>query len=446
MSRIRTTASAATVAVVLAACLGCGGGSPGGGSGTTADADGATPMEMWIFGELHGVLYEQMADRWNELHPDRAIDLRLTVYPYQDMHNKLQLAANSGAGMPDLADIEVTKFANFVRGDDPPLMDLSAAAEPYREDVVEARLDLYSRGDAVYGYPTHVGAFVTFYNTELLDEAGIDYSTIVTWDDFAAAGAEYHAATGRAFGTANTDVFFVEPLVIAQHGGELFAEDGTVQVDSPEVVRSLEMMQDMVEAGAIAPIPGSSPDDEEAYGSIARGDFAAIVYPAWYTSRFVDYMPDLAGKVAIAPAPVVAGSDTLTIGGGGTGTAVAADSPVRDLAAEWLAFAKLSPEANVAVWEVLGFDPVNMAVWDDEEVTRDPDNQFNRYFTTNLFDVLNQVKDGIEHFESFGSPDLPAVNSRFGTVTLTEIYESGVPAREALDQAQRELKNELRQN
>ncbi len=446
MSRIRTTASAATVAAVLAACLGCGGGSPGGGSGTTADADGATPMEMWIFGELHGVLYEQMADRWNELHPDRAIDLRLTVYPYQDMHNKLQLAANSGAGMPDLADIEVTKFANFVRGDDPPLMDLSAAAEPYREDVVEARLDLYSRGDAVYGYPTHVGAFVTFYNTELLDGAGIDYSTIVTWDDFAAAGAEYHAATGRAFGTANTDVFFVEPLVIAQHGGELFAEDGMVQVDSPEVVRSLEMMQDMVEAGAIAPIPGSSPDDEEAYGSIARGDFAAIVYPAWYTSRFVDYMPDLAGKVAIAPAPVVAGSDTLTIGGGGTGTAVAADSPVRDLAAEWLAFAKLSPEANVAVWEVLGFDPVNMAVWDDEEVTRDPDNQFNRYFTTNLFDVLNQVKDGIEHFESFGSPDLPAVNSRFGTVTLTEIYESGVPAREALDQAQRELKNELRQN
>lgn len=445
MSRIRTTASAATVAAVLAACLGCGGSSPG-GPGAAGDADGATPMEMWIFGELHGVLYEQMADRWNELHPDRAIDLRLTVYPYQDMHNKLQLAANSGAGMPDLADIEVTKFANFVRGDDPPLMDLSAAAEPYREDVVEARLDLYSRGDAVYGYPTHVGAFVTFYNTELLEEAGIDYSTIVTWDDFAAAGAEYHAATGRAFGTANTDVFFVEPLVIAQHGGELFAEDGTVQVDSPEVVRSLEMMQDMVEAGAIAPIPGSSPDDEEAYGSIARGDFAAIVYPAWYTSRFVDYMPDLAGKVAIAPAPVVAGSDTLTIGGGGTGTAVAADSPVRDLAAEWLAFAKLSPEANVAVWEVLGFDPVNMAVWSDEEVTRDPDNQFNQYFTTNLFDVLNQVKDGIEHFESFGSPDLPAVNSRFGTVTLTEIYESGVPAREALAQAQRELKNELRQD
>jgi len=89
---------------------------------------------------------------------------------------------------------------------------------------------------------------------------------------------------------------------------------------------------------------------------------------------------------------------------------------------------------------------VNMAVWDDEEVTRNPENQFNQYFTTNLFDVLNEVKDGIGHFASFASPDLPAVNSRFGTVTLTEIYESGVPAREALEQAQRELQNELRQD
>lgn len=444
MSRTRTTASVITAGMVLTACLACSGGGQE-AQEPTVNADGSTSMEMWIFGELHGTLYEEMADRWNELNPDRTIDLELTVYPYQDMHNKLQLAANSGAGMPDLVDIEVTKFANFVRGDNPPLMDLSEYAEPYRDDVVEARLDLYSRGDALYGYPTHVGAFVTFYNTELLEGAGIDYTTIETWDDFEAAGVAYHEQTGKAFGTANTDVFFVEPLVMAQNGGALFAEDGTVQVDSPAVVESMEMMQGMVESGAISPIPGSSPDDEEAYGAINRGDFAAIVYPAWYTSRFVDYMPDLAGKIAIAPAPVVAGSDTLTIGGGGTGAAVSASSPVKDLAAEWLAFAKLSPEGNVAVWETLGFDPVNMAVWEDEAVTHDPENAFNQYFTTNLFDVLNEVKDGIGHFDSFSSPNLPAVNSRFGTVTLSEIYEGGVPAREALERAQQELQNELRE-
>ena len=69
---------------------------------------------MWVFAELHATYYEQMAKQWNEQNPDRPIDLKVTVYPYEDMHNKLQLAANSGSGLPDLVDIEVNQFSNFV--------------------------------------------------------------------------------------------------------------------------------------------------------------------------------------------------------------------------------------------------------------------------------------------------------------------------------------------
>lgn len=205
------------------------------------------------------------------------------------------------------------------------------------------------------------------------------------------------------------------------------------------------MEQEMQDAGAISTIPGGSPDSEEAFGAINNGDYAAIVYPAWYTSRFVDYMPDLEGKVAIAPAPVIEGGAAQTIGGGGTGASVPVASPNRDLASDWLAFAKLSPEANVAVWEVLGFDPVNMAVWEDEAVTMNPDNKFNQYFQTNLFDVLNEVKGGIGHLDSFTDPNWPSVDNTFRTVTLNEIFENGVPAQDALDQTQSDLQNELGQ-
>ncbi|MBW8762513.1 MAG: extracellular solute-binding protein [Microbacterium sp.] len=434
----------ATVAAGLAvgALSGCS-------SGDTPEegADGATKLDMWVFAELHGQVYEEMAEKWNEKNPDKAIDLDITVYPYQDMHDKLLLAVNSGEGLPDLADIEVGKFGNFVKGDNPPLYDLTEAAEPYVDDIVQARLDLYSRNDKIYGYPTHVGAFVAFYNTELLEGAGIDYTTIKTWDDFSAAGSAYNEATGKAFSVASTGVFFTEPLAIAQNGGQLFDDDGMgdVAVNSPEVVETMEMFQEMKDAGALSTIPGGSPDDEEAYGAINDGDFAAIVYPAWYTSRFVDYMPDLAGKIAIAPAPQIEGSDTLTIGGGGTGTTVLRGTEHEELAAEFLAYAKLSLEANVAVWEVLGFDPVNMSVWEDEKVTHNPENKFNKYFQTNLFDVLNSVKDGIGHFESFSNPNLPQVDNQFRTITLNEIYESGTPAKDALDQAQSDLENELGQ-
>ena len=216
--------------------------------------------------------------------------------------------------------------------------------------------------------------------------------------------------------------------------------------EADRVLTELTRMQKaMLDAGAISTIPGGSPDDEQAFGVINSGDYAAVVYPAWYTSRFVDYMPDLAGDVAIAPAPVVEGSDVATIGGGGTGTAVIESSPKKDFAAEWLAFAKLSPEANVAVWEVLGFDPVNMSVWEDEAVTKDPENKFNKYFRTNLFDVLNEVKDGIGHFDGFANPNLPTLNNLFTTTTLTEVYENGVAPQQALDQAQKDLQNQLGQ-
>lgn len=433
-------ATGAAATLMLVACSG------GAGDEEGSDEGGRTSLDMWVFAEVHATYYEQMAKRWNEENPDRPIDLEVTVYPYEDMHNKLLLAANSGSGLPDVVDIEVNQFSNFVAEDGrTPLSDLTEAAEPYRDDIVQARLDLYTRDGVVLGFPTHVGAFVAFYNTRLLEKAGIDYTSIKTWQDFQEAGAAYNKKTGRAFGVASTGVDMVEPLIIAQLGGNLFAEDGSVAVNSPEVVEALELEQTMQEAGAISTIPGGSPDTEEAYGAINNGDYAAAVYPAWFTSRFVDYMPDLAGDIAIAPAPVVEGAEVATIGGGGTGTAVPEASPNKDIAQEWLAFAKLSPEANVAVWEVLGFDPVNMSVWQDEEVTHNPKNRFNKYFQTNLFDVLNQYKGDIGHFESFTNPNLPEVDDQMTTVTYTEIFENGVPAKDALDQAQSDLENQLGQ-
>lgn len=47
-------------------------------------------------------------------------------------------------------------------------------------------MDIY-----IYGLPTHIGATVAFYNTELLEATGIDYTTIKTMDDFKEAGSKY---------------------------------------------------------------------------------------------------------------------------------------------------------------------------------------------------------------------------------------------------------------
>lgn len=384
-----------------------------------------------------------MAEKWNEENPDKKVKLVLSNMAYDDMHNKLSLALESGEGAPDVVDIELGKFPAFMTGK-VGLKDLSDVITPYKENVVESRLDLYSKDGKYYGLPTHVGTTVAFYNTEALDAAGVDYTTIKTWDDFKAAGEKYKEATGKTFAAAETTAQWTLNLMLAQKGGDYMTEDGKLDVNNDKMVECLQYMKDMQAAGALDTIAGGQPDNEEAYPLFNSGDVAAAIMPFWQTSRYTSYMTDLKGKVAIAAPPVWGDNDAVkTIGGGGTGTAVVETSENADLAAEVFAYIKLSETANEEVWNVLGFDPVNTALWTDTAVTENPDNAFIQYFNTKPFDTLNELADGIGLLKCYTDEKMPSVNNTFCTVTLSDIFESDADVKTALDEAQDSLENEF---
>ena len=441
---------AAMVGTTLAGC-----GSSGSDSGSDNSAkqtgkkemdvegDDVTTLNVWTFIENHQDFYTDMAEKWNEENPDRKVKLVLSNLAYDDMHNNLSLALESGEGAPDVVDIELGKFPAFMTGNIG-LKDLTDAIAPYKDNVVESRLDLYSKDGKYYGLPTHVGTTVAFYNTEELEAAGIDYTTIKTWDDFKEAGIKYHEATGKTFAAAETTAQWTLNLMLAQKGGSYLKEDGSLDVNNDKMVEVLQCMKDMQDAGALATIAGGQPDNEEAYPLYNSGDVAAAIMPFWQTSRYTSYMTDLSGKVAIAAPPVFGDNDAVkTIGGGGTGTAVVASGENADLAADVFAFIKLSDEANVEVWNVLGFDPVNTAVWTQTDITENPDNQYVKYFNTKPFDALLDVQDNIGLLDCYTDEKMPSINNVFTTQTLNDIFESDVDVKEALDEAQDTLENEF---
>ena len=108
---------------------------------------------------------------WNEENPDKQIKLTYSVLPYEDMHNKLLIALQAGTGAPDMADIELGKFANFLKGE-PQLVSLNDAIAQYKDNVVQSRLDIYTKDDNCYGLDFHVGASMTYYNAEILEKQG----------------------------------------------------------------------------------------------------------------------------------------------------------------------------------------------------------------------------------------------------------------------------------
>lgn len=463
MMRLRKLLSSLIVAAILvSAFVGCNSGTPTSSTteetGTdssvstpaeeeeTSDEGGdsaeGTPLELWTFQEIHRTFYETMADKWNEANPDKAVNLTVSVQPYDDMHNKLTIALQSGEGAPDMCDVEITKFPTYLQGE-PQFVDLTSYVDEYRDDIVASRLEVYSKDGVNYGIPTHVGATVAYYDTSILNEAGVDYKEIKTWDDYKEAGLKVVEATGKAMGVAETGNSFIYQAMLVSQGVDMTDENGDPALDSPESIKALTKIQELVEAGVDQTIPGGSVDGEEGYGAINAGGYGTIIRPMWYMSRYHAYMENIeADRIGIAPFPVFDEADYgVSFGGGGTGTVVTVQSENPELAGEWLCWAKLSEEGNLDIWNVLGFDPCNTSLWTNEELINDESNENISFFLDNPLDVLSTVKDNIRTIKSTYA--VPTIEDILTTVTLPDIIENGVPAEEAAIAAQEQAVNEL---
>lgn len=373
---------------VMSSFVGCSG-----QSNQTKASGEPTQIQLWTFQDLHNTLYNSMAEKWNKANPTQQIAFTATTLPYDDMHNKLLIALQSGVGAPDIADIEIGKFSNFLKGT-PQLLPLNDIVEPELNNIIKSRVDIYSKDGKYYGICFHVGASVTYYNMDLMKQAGVDPNTIKTWDQYHDAGKIVKEKTGKPITTFETIDLFLPQLMDKQLGSDLMKEDATANLNTPELAQTLTFMRSMIQDGTAEIAPGGGHHQEEYYGFMNKGGSASITMPMWYMNRFTDYMPDLKQKMLILPCPVFKEGEARSVGLGGTGTAVTNQSKNPELAKKFLAFCKLSKEGCTEIWNQLGFDPIRTDVWSDPAV-KSGKNKFTEYYLDNPFDVLLSIKDEI---------------------------------------------------
>ena len=401
---------------------------------TTVGPDSGTHFDMWVFVELHSKFYADMVNKWNEANPDKQIQITFTTYPFADMHNKLTMALQTGEGAPDICDIERGQFPNFTKGE-VQFYSLNDAIEQYRDKLVDSRLEIYSKGDQIYGAPFHVGATVMYYNDELLSSYGIDYKTIKTWDDYTEAAKKLNEASNgevkmTSVDTGGTDWLW---LGMAEYQEDWSDDDGKAII--PESMKkTLEMQKEWMEEDLAMISPDGHVDTEGGFQNILDGNIASFPKALWYMSRFLDYMPEEQGKWAIAPCPVFEEGQPRSVGIGGTGTVVTMQSENPELAAEWLAYAKCSEEGNIEIWNQLGFDVCNTDVWTNETITKDTSNKYISFFRTNPFDVLNEIKEEIGAISV--NENTFTLGDYINTTTLNEIFEDEMEVEDALQELQ----------
>ncbi|MBM7553143.1 ABC transporter substrate-binding protein [Thalassobacillus pellis] len=428
--------------------MACSGGASGSGEGEASesqvigsDEENATELKYWTFVELHMDFFKDAVERWNKKYPDRPIKLVAETYPYDQMHNNLLLALQSGTGAPDIADIEISRFPNYLQGE-PQMLPMNEHVEPVKDKFVSSRFEIYAKEGNYYGMPTHVGASVMYYNTEIMEKAGVDIDSIKTWEDFNEAGKKVVENTDAVMTTVDTGDYINLWSMISQQGSDFFNKEGELTVYNETNVKTLQFLQDQVYKSKIAELtPGGEKHAEEFYAFMNDGGAAAITMPMWYMGRFLDYMPDLKGKMAIRPMPAWEEGGNRSAGMGGTGTVVTNQTEHPELAKEFLAFAKLTKEANIQLWKVLGFDPPRWDVWDSEAIKED--NKYYQYFGDNIFDTLLDVKDEINAVNI--TQYTPDVATEINTNVFNSVIRQQTQTpEEALKQAQETIKSSMK--
>lgn len=423
------------MAMAVSVLAGCGGGSDSGDKSSSSDGaaedtassdgmtqgkntfvDGGTDLSLWTFQELHVGFYTEMADLWNEQNPDNPINLTVTTGESHSLQSKLLVACQAGEGTPDIADIEVGYYGSFLKDDY--LLPLNDVVEPYKDDIVMSRVEMYGKDDNWYGIDFHLGASVCYYNMDIMNEAGVDPADIVTWDDYYAAGEKVLEKTGKPMCAVETSDLFLPQLMMLEKGVQYVDEDGQPNIDTKEHADVIAFIRKMIDAGICEIAPGGYFHSEEWYRHLNDGGVASLAMPLWYMGRFTDYCPDLEGKMAIYEIPVWNEGDTREVLQGGTGTSVLKFTENEELAKEFIAFAKLSEEGNKYEWNVLGFDPIRTSLWDDPEITEDKDNKFLKYFQTNPFDIIK--KNGTD----LTAPDIAGGYSATYSVLVSTTYSN----------------------
>jgi arabinosaccharide transport system substrate-binding protein len=153
-------------------------------------------------------------------------------------------------------------------------------------------------------------------------------------------------------------------------------------------------------------------------------------------TRFPDNMDSaLAASAVVRPMPIFEEGGYTTTMGGGTGTVITnqIDPAKVELAKEFLAFAKLTYEANVALWTDLGFDPMRVDVYEDPALLITMDD-----FSGEV--PFEYIKAGLGNVApEYTGPFYPEIATIMNTTAIYELIENQADPAEVLSAVVAEL-------
>lgn len=287
-------------------------------------------------------------------------DIKVTV---EDLGNgqvfdkTLAACAAGGDGLPDIVSIENFEaeifwsrfpdcFANLKELGYTP--EIQAKFPDFKRTELEV-------GDVAYAMPWDSGPVAVFYRRDLYEKAGVDPSTISTWDDFIAAGKKISAANpGVVMAQAdfNGDSEWFRMIANEQGCGYYSTDGQNITINQPACVASLQKVKEMKDAGTLT----AANWDEKIQANTA-GKAASQLYGGWYEGTVRSTSPDLKGKWGVYRMPSLTADGPHAANLGGSSLAISATSANKEAAWKFVNYALGTNEGQITMLKEFGLVP-----------------------------------------------------------------------------------------
>jgi arabinosaccharide transport system substrate-binding protein len=422
---LKVTGAGVAGAALLGAA-GCGGGD--GQNGGQGGQGGGNSLEMWLFSEERADWIRQVLDSevWTADNADVEVNLR--VFPYEQMHDRLQTALVSGRGAPDLADVEISRFSPYIGGGEVPFVPLNERIGSEIDNIyTPAGTDPWTWEDQIYGLGNELNTCVLAYRQDIMEEAGIQ-TPFETWDQVIEAGRQISNADRKMF--AIHDQAFGDHYIMSQSAGTTyFDEQGNYIGDNEQSVEAMQFLRDLVyehQIAGIAPVSGADTWYPPEYRAAFRaGRFVALFGPPWHLAMLPLDVPDQSGQWAVQELPQGVGEGIPTAQFGGTGQCITVQSQNQDLAWELIRTLNLTTEGVLADFRLRTVYPTYRPAYEEEALQ-----QPNEYFGESLGELYSSLAPRLVQFNQ--SPQWAEATEAIIREVITPVMQDRAQAAEAL--------------
>jgi lactose/L-arabinose transport system substrate-binding protein len=268
----------------------------------------------------------------------------VNVIDADSSYQKLYAELAAGTGVPDISQTQNSDFQAFLNKYPSSWADITDMMAPEASNFCSYVLPLVSKDNKYYAVPWDLGPCALFYRKDLFQNAGIDPTSLTTWDKYIAAGQTLLSKSGgkihmlsfqfnQGGGPAN--------MILNEMGGHLYNDAGKVDLDTPDDIATIGIINKMISTGIAA-----NQDWNDGLAALENNTLASVPSAVWYAGTLETSVADEFGKWGIVPLPAVIEGGNNQANAGGSVLAISSQSQNLAVAKAFLKFALMSNEGN----------------------------------------------------------------------------------------------------